>query len=136
MLDYDDIMSWTPAKILDHMDINLDSKNDIHIIVKVLWRTGVCGWIRDTILMTEDPYLLIKYACKNRLIREEGWKWVLRYVKTPTDLPEIRTILSAARNEVIYKFGVLVPYSVKNALEIEIDNANGNTEWKNASHGH
>ena len=127
--DYDDIM-WTPVRILDHLLMTSDM-NDIHILVKVLWRTRTRGWIREEVKRTDEPYLLIQFAHNNRLFKEEGWQWVLRYVKMAAKLPDIRSILNASRNKIKYKFGgVLVPYSVKNALNI--DTANGNNEWRKA----
>jgi hypothetical protein len=120
----------TPIKMKTHQPASKKYKGYSHSSVGVLWRTGKRGWIREEVMRTNEPYQLIQYAHNNRLIKEEGWQWASQYVKMTAKLPDIRSILNVSRNKIKYNFGVVVPYSVKNALDI--DTANGNNEWRKA----
>jgi len=77
-----------------------------------------------------DPISCAMYAKDKNLLDTAGWKWAQK-IRTMDSSPLIRLarrICKASRNAIKYKFGVRIPRTFKEALELHAQN--GNTLWK------
>ena len=100
--------------------------------MQVRWDTGEVTWDSAASLQKDDPVILAKYAHDANLTEERGWKWTKRYTKNPKNFIRLAKVFKAQTKNFgpKYKFGIRVPRTVKEALEI--DHAEGNTMWKEA----
>ncbi len=128
--DYDDLM-WTPLSVLDHSPRSL-RPDDLHIKIKVLWTNGEIAWVRLPALRLQDPYLLIKYAIKRRLLGlgYPEWAWIRAYANNDDTLSQLTIAFNARRGEPTYKFGIEVPTNVAQAMTL--DQQNNDTLWHDA----
>ena len=79
-------------------------------------------------LWLHDPISLIKYGEQHHLTKKPGWEWITPYMPKEEELQQMVNALAASKKEgPCYKFGVRVPNSVKEALEL--DKENDNTLW-------
>ena len=137
MVDYDDLVNclnrkneefsdyWAFQEILDHR-----TQNGIRE-VKVLWDTGEVSWEPMDVIRKDDPVTLAKYAKDKNLENQAGWKWAKRYTKNQKKFIRLVKIMkSQKKNGPKFKFGIQVPRSMREALEL--DRANGNNFWKDA----
>jgi len=118
---------WTFDEIIGHRKTKTRGYE-----MQVRWDTGEITWEPATSVKEDDPVTLAKYAHDAKLTEERGWKWTKRYTKNPKNFIRLAKIFKAqARNNgPKYKFGIRVPRTVKEAMEI--DRAEGNTLWKEA----
>jgi hypothetical protein len=91
----------------------------------VKWANGSRQWIELTILKESNPVQVAEYAMARDIGEEPAFAWWVSYVLHKQDI-----IVSAVNSWVCktsHKYGIELPSSVKNA--IEIDHKNGNTLW-------
>jgi hypothetical protein len=79
-----------------------------------------------------DPVTCAQYAKEHGLLGKPGWK---RFRKVAKNAKVLQRMVNATKqaqryNAVVYKFGVRIPRSVKEAYEL--DAQNGNTYWADA----
>ena len=100
--------------------------------VLVEWETGETTYEPLDLIASDDPVTCAEYAMKNNLLDTPGWKRFRRYAKNEKKLKRMisQAKLKSYRREPFWKFGVLVPRTHKQALEI--DKKNGNTKWQDA----
>ena len=80
----------------------------------------------------QDPMLLVKYGSEKNLFNSPGWEWVVPFVPSKEELLDyVKSFKVATKGDgPMYKFGVRVPKSVKEAFEL--DKINGNKKWEEA----
>ena len=155
--DVDEILTYN--EILDHIEKdNNDINNDTEQTYKFREITGHQGPLRSTdkdykgsmynvlvewesgeatyepldMMAADDPVTCAEYARKHNLLEIPGWKRFKSYAKNTKKLHRMinQAKLHNFRREPFWKFGVLVPRTHKQA--IEIDEMNGNTLWQDA----
>jgi hypothetical protein len=96
------------------------------IIFKVQWLGGEKSWVKMDDLRTHDPFLVLRYGLRGKLLEKPGWEWAQLYLNSDT---EITNMIRAYKLsvETAYKFGVQVPRNTKES--IKLDTENGNTLW-------
>ena len=100
--------------------------------MKVRLADGPKMWMPLDRLREADPHLVIDYVFKHGLEHDDGYKWVHEYLKHDEDcIQMVRTHKTATETTKKYKFGVEVPRNAKHAMEL--DKANGNTGWRDAT---
>ena len=116
----EDIETWTVRKI---KDVN-------QIFLKVIWIGRNKQWLSMDDLRVHDPFLLTRYAHKHGLTNTSGWKWTKAFLEAESDFDQMVQAYKVSRYMKTFKFGVEVPQSTKQALEI--DKRDGNKLWKEA----
>jgi hypothetical protein len=94
----------------------------------VEWANGSRQWIELKILKESNPIQVAEYAMARGIGEEPAFAWWVPYVLRKRDI-----IVSAVNSRVRktgHKYGIELPSSVENA--IEIDRKNGNTLWQDA----
>src|SRR5688500_881932 len=84
----------------------------------------------DDDLRLHDPFLLIRYALKNKLTDKTGWGWSKYYLQSDQTLNNMVHACKAFRFQQHSKFGVGVPRSARHAFKI--DETDGSILWKEA----
>ena len=74
------------------------------------------------VLCLHDPYLLKRYAYKNNLTKEYGWKWTKYFEELDTLIPKLVKTNKVSSLLKLIKFGVTVPQSTKHILELDTAN--------------
>ena len=132
---------WTFKSILGHqgpLRTNHPDYKGSSYNVLVQWEDGSTTYEPLQIMIADDPLTLAIYARKNNLLKTPGWK---RLSHIAQDLVKERNQI---RNMIhqhhvcqgkrtkgpVYKFGIQIPRSVKEAYEL--DAKNGNTKWQDA----
>ena len=127
-LDDPDV-NWTVQKILDHLVKEVEGEPQYFF--KVQWLGGDVQWIHMDDIRIHDPIAIIKYGSEKELLSCAGWEWIHPFLPDEHDLQRMVHALATAQKEAPkYKFGVRVPRSVKEALEL--DKENGNELWSEA----
>jgi len=121
---------WTFEKFNNHRKVGRGPWE-----VEVVWTTGEKTWQRVSEMRKDDPLTLALYAREHDLLDVDGWKWAKSYSANPNRMVRVvkRIVNAVTRKKKKgpkYKFGVRVPKSVKEALDL--DKANGNTLWAEA----
>ena len=65
------ITEWT---IKTHLD-------DQQTMLKITWIGGDEPWVSVDTMRLHDPYLVVKYAIKNKLTDKPGFKWTKKYLE-------------------------------------------------------
>ena len=99
-------------------------------MIKVTWIGGDKQWLTLEDMRSHDPYLLTRYALKNKLTNTPGWEWSKYYLHTDQTLNNMINSFKVSRFLKNIKFGVEVPKSTRHALEM--DKADGTDLWKQA----
>ena len=103
--------------------------NDKHVVsLKVTWIGGDKQWVDLDDMRLHDPFLVIKYAQKNKLTTKPGWEWTKYYLEQDKTLKNMVYAYKASRYLKNVKFGVEVPQSTRHALQI--DEADKSSLWK------
>lgn len=105
-------------------------RGENRVFLKVVWFGGDKQWLSKDVLCLYDPYLLKRYAYKNNLTKEHGWKWTKYFEELDTLFPKLVKTNKVSSLLKLIKIGVTVPQSTKHALEL--DTANNDTIWKEA----
>lgn len=96
--------------------------------LEVRWKDGSSSWIPLRALKETSPSLVANYAKSNNILNEPAFKWWAPHVlKKSNSL--IQAMKSMIRKE-HSKFGVEVPRTVEEALQL--DQKNGNNLWQKA----
>ena len=100
--------------------------------VKVLWEDGTSTWEPLGEMIACDPATMAAYAKEHDLLETPGWKKLKKFARRDKVLKRMLNASKRAQRfgEVVYKFGVRIPRSVKEA--IQLDKENGNTLWQDA----
>ena len=98
--------------------------------VLIEWEDGSLTYEPLDIIFKDDPVSLADYAITNDLLGLPGWKRLRNIAKNRKKLDRMlnQAKSKAKRTGPKFKFGVLVPRNVKEALEF--DKANGNSKWQ------
>ena len=94
----------------------------------VLWKDGSTNWIALKDLKNSYPVELATYAKDNKIMDEPAFAWWAPYT-----LRKAKVILSKIKSKYwqrTHKYGIRIPKTVKEA--IEIDEENRNTLWQDA----
>ena len=85
-------------------------------------------------LRLHDPLSVLKYGIKNKLLNHQGWEWAKLFLPKKRELKGMlrafKTATMKKRNEIKYEFGVQIPRTVQEALEL--NRINGNNLWEEA----
>jgi hypothetical protein len=100
--------------------------------VLVEWETGETTYEPLDLIASDDPVTCAEYAKQHDLLDTTGWKRFRRYAKNEKKLNRMinQAKLKSYRREPFWKFGVLVPRT--HAQAMELDKKNGNTKWQDA----
>ena len=93
--------------------------------IQVEWNDGSTQWLTLRDLKDSNPVQLAEYAMSNNLVEEPAFQWWVPYV-----IKKKNRIISKVKSrywEKSHKFGVRLPKTVEEALEI--DRINGNDLW-------
>ena len=71
-------------------------------------------------LRLHDPFLLIRYALRHKLLNQTGWEWTKEYLESNPKLTRMVKAYKVSRDNVTIKFGVEVPASTKAALNLDL----------------
>lgn len=122
----DGFENWKCDKITGH---KIENRK---YFVKVLWDNGEETFEALNIMKTAEPLKVSKYVVKHNLTDKHGWRWTKRFARNSTKFLRLARIFkSQMKNAVkMFKFGVQVPKSVKEALEF--DKKNKTNLWAEA----
>ena len=121
----DAAQEWTISKVLDHRTIGKTME------VYVEWKDGDKSWEPMEVIRKDDPIALASYAKEKDLVYSPGWRWARKLVKNERTFSRMLKLLTGQkRHAPKYKFGIQVPRSRKEALEL--DKTNGNHFWREA----
>ncbi|MFA9289401.1 MAG: reverse transcriptase domain-containing protein, partial [Weeksellaceae bacterium] len=100
--------------------------------VLVEWESGETTYEPLDLIASDDPVTCAEYAKRHNLLDTAGWKRFRRYAKSEKKLSRMinQAKLQSYRREPFWKFGVLVPRTHSQA--VEIDMKNGDTKWQDA----
>jgi hypothetical protein len=100
--------------------------------VLVQWEDGSETYEPLTLIIKDDPVTCARYALDQDLLEVPGWKQLKRIATREKLLKRMlkQSRLQSQRRSIRYKFGVQVPRTYKEALEL--DAKNGNTFWQEA----
>jgi len=96
----------------------------------VSWKDGTTSWRTLSDIKNSFPLLLARYAMANDLSKEPAFAWWI-----PHTIKKQSRLLKAVKSRYsqrFHKFGIYVPRSVEEALEI--DRQTNTTYWKDAIH--
>jgi len=96
--------------------------------LEVEWKDGSTSWLTLKDLKNSNPIDIAQYAKANRIDLEPAFDWWVNEV-----LRKKERLIKMARSHRLktgYKFGIRVPDTVEEALEL--DRENGNTLWQDA----
>ena len=96
--------------------------------IEVEWRDGSTSWLPLKEVKETNPVDLAQYGKDNHLIDEPAFAWWAPHILKKQSRLIKNTISRHKRRG--YKFGIRIPTSVEEALEL--DKANGNTFWRDA----
>ena len=126
---------WTYKKVIGHQGPLKPDDPDYKgcsYNVKVLWEDDSETYEPLSTFIKDDPITVTEYAKEHDLLEEPGWKRLKRFAKNEKQLGRMinQAKLKGERRAPIFMFGVQVPRSHKEA--VELDKKNGNTKWKDA----
>ena len=98
------------------------------IFLKVVWIGGDKQWISLDDMRLHDPFLVIRFALKNKPANKPGWEWTKNYIQSDKTLNKMVYAYKASRFLRNIKFGVEVPQSTRHAYQIDQDD--NNDLWK------
>jgi hypothetical protein len=94
----------------------------------VEWTDGTTSWVPLNILKEQIPVEIAEYAVTHSIASEPAFAWWV-----PWTLKKRDVIIAAVNKRYwkrTHKFGIRIPHSVEEALQI--DKENGNTKWADA----
>lgn len=95
--------------------------------VQVKWDDGSTSWVPLALVKESNPLQMAEYAVANKLAKEPAFRWWVHKVMRKRDRV-IKQVRRCRKAEM--KFGIDVPDTVQEALEL--DRRNGNTLWADA----
>ena len=129
----EELQTWTPISI-DKFILRKRDPEDIHIRIRVIWLNGERNWVRLDDFQMEHPDMVTNFSLEHNLYNYKPFHWTKAYDEIRqlekrgsifSNSPEARAIL-ATRYEAKgkFQFGVEVPYNVKHALRLDLQNGN------------
>ena len=103
---------------------------DSQIYLKIQWFGGDKQWISMDNARLHDPFLVMRYAIRNKLTTKPGWEWTKHYIESDKTLNHMVLAYKASKFLKNIKFGVEVPQSTRHA--IEMDKTDNTAVWKTA----
>jgi hypothetical protein len=96
----------------------------------VEWESGEITYKLLDIIGKDDPVSCEEYAHRMNLLSTPGWKRVRHIYRNPKKVERMvnQARLRSYRREPFWKFGVMVPCTHNQA--VEIDQSNGNCLWQ------
>ena len=96
--------------------------------IRVRWNDLSSTWVPMGLLKNAEPLMLAEYAKVMKLHLEPAFRWWVPHTlkKKSRFLSKVKALLH--KNSL--KFGVVVPRTIKHALQLDAEN--GNTLWKDA----
>ena len=126
----DSNLAWKIEEILDHEKF-VDEHGRSSQCFKVRFYAGDKYWFSMNCLRLHDPIKVYMYGRQQGLLKEKHFEWTKDF---GTAIEEYKFMLHCYKMVTMtgdfYKFGVLVPRTLKQALEY--DEQNGNTKWQEA----
>ena len=124
--DAEDAPHFYTEKIVNHKFVGPLKKL---IKLKVQWRDGSTSWEPMKVIRADDPDSVAEYAQDRNLVGKRGFKWVEQYLseRKPRSIQFIRVNKTKKKT---FKYGVVVPRSIQEALFL--DKENGNHLWSEA----
>ena len=141
--DADDDMHWDVMEVLNHQTSRVIRRipkeyskanvlDDKHVRLCVRFKNGEKQWTQMDAVKLQDPFPIIQYATKNGLEKSPSFDWINEVVKDEERLTQLAKAYKAKVDQgPKYKFGVEVARSPRHG--IELDKANGNSLWKEAT---
>jgi len=98
--------------------------------VLVEWESGETTYEPLDLIASDDPVTCAEYAKQHDLLDTAGWKRFRCYAKSEKKLSRMinQAKLRSYRREPFWKFGVLLPQTHSQAMDIDMKN--GNTKWQ------
>ena len=121
-------MQWQVESVLEWK--YKPCKSGKQVMIKLTWIGGDKQWMTLDDLRLHDPFLLIRYALKNKLTDKTGWEWSKYYLQSDQILNNMVNAYKVSSFQQNIKFGVEVPRSTRHALKI--DAQDGTNLWKEA----
>jgi hypothetical protein len=120
-----DKADWQP-ELVERYICRDNGNGSNELVFKVQWLGGDKSWVKMDDLRTHDPFLVVRYGLRNKLTEKPGWEWVNPYLNSDS---EISNMVKAYKlsTEISYKFGVQVPRSTKESMQLDTENKN--TLW-------
>ena len=133
--DNDTEQVWSFRRIAAHQGplrpTDKDWKGSMYNVL-IEWETGESTYEPLDLIASDDPITCANYAKNHDLLDTIGWKRFKRIV-TDENRKEVmvnQVAIGNHRREPFWKFGVLVPRTHTQAMEL--DKQNGNSKWKEA----
>jgi hypothetical protein len=100
--------------------------------VLVAWETGESTYETLNLIASDDIITCAENALKHNLLVELGWKRFRHYTRNKNKLGHIvnQTKVSSYRRQPFWKFGVLVPQTHEQAMELDMEN--NSKKWQDA----
>ena len=88
-------------------------------------------WVDMDALVLQDPVPILQFARRNHIINRDPFRKLVAYCTGKTPMQYVWSYKTKAKTGgAKYKFGIQVPFSIKQALNL--DRKNGNTLWLKA----
>lgn len=108
---------WQVKGIQD-WKIQTNGKTEV-VMLKVSWIGGDQQWISMDNARLHDPFLIIRYALRNNLMKHPAWKWTKHYMDSDDTLNHMIHAYKASRFLKNIKFGIEVPQSTSHAMSMD-----------------
>ena len=108
--------------------ISTPKKTTIGWEILVEFTSGETQWLPLKVVKESNPVQLADYAVKNKIDKEPAFNWWVSYTLRKRD--RIIKKVKAKYWRTTHKFGIRLPKTVEEALQI--DEENGNTLWRDA----
>ncbi len=83
----------------------------------VQWANSLCQWIDLKLLKESNPVQVAEYATARNIAEEPAFAWWVPYVLRKWDV--IVSAVNSRVKQTSHKYGIEVPTSVKNAIEVD-----------------
>ena len=97
---------------------------EMAISLKVTWIGGDKQWVSMDDMRLHDPFLVIRFALRNKLVNKPGWEWTKSCIEPDKSLNKMVFAYKASRFLRNIKFGVEVPQNTRHAFQIDKDDNN------------
>lgn len=124
----EDLYGWQVEHIARHLVRKDEDK--VNIFFKVIWFGGDKHWVHMDNLRLHDPFLLVRYAVRHKLLDKPGWEWTKHYLDSDPELTRMVKTFNVSKESTNVKFGVEVFKNTKAALNLDLEN--GDNLWKEA----
>ena len=98
--------------------------------ILIKWKDGSTNWIPLSTAKQSYPIQIAEYAIASKIDNEPAFKWWVRHTLKKRDRIISKTASSRPHRKGKMKFGIRVPTTVEEAMQL--DHKNGNTLWHDA----